>query len=262
MPQEKTKAHNLKAVPKAATNDDGDAVDRDTEECPKCFGTGMELVPGKGARICSCRKLRSPSDVAAISFPPRYDKCTFENYQTAKTASQKQARHLAFVLGTQYPAVDQGLLLMGDIGGGKTHLAVSIAKLLKGRGILCLFREFGSLLKDIRDSYDPTTLSSELRVLNPVLDAEVLVLDELGASKPTDWVRDTLYHIINTRYNQNKTTIFTTNFLDIRTDPRKEILEDRVGAAIRSRLHQMCRTVVISGEDFRETLDKSLSTQN
>ncbi|MBK8303154.1 MAG: hypothetical protein IPK98_07070 [Chloracidobacterium sp.] len=89
-----------------------------------------------------------------------------------------------------------------------------------------------------------------------MLTAEILVLDELGASKPTDWVRDTLYHIINSRYNQNKTTIFTTNFLDTRVDPTMDILEDRVGVSIRSRIHQMCRTIVIKGDDFRETFDQ------
>ncbi|MGB2752567.1 MAG: ATP-binding protein [Pyrinomonadaceae bacterium] len=253
MPKGKVHNHKLEVVPKLVEQDDL-SVDELGDECPLCFGTGVEIVVGKGARACSCRKLK----VAAKTndtFPPRYDKCTFENYN-AITSSQKEARHLAFVLATQYPAVDQGLLLMGDVGVGKTHLAVSIVKLLKDNGFKCLFYEFGALLKEIRDSYNPNTLSSELAILAPVLNVEILVLDELGASKPTDWVRDTLYHIINSRYNQNKTTIFTTNFLDTRVDPTMDILEDRVGVSIRSRIHQMCRTIVIKGDDFRETFDQ------
>jgi DNA replication protein DnaC len=90
-----------------------------------------------------------------------------------------------------------------------------------------------------------------LKVLTPVIEAEVLVLDELGASKPTDWVRDTMMYVINTRYNDRKLTIFTTNYLDGRNSERDEILEDRIGVRLRSRLFEMCKTVHIEGEDYR-----------
>jgi DNA replication protein DnaC len=79
----------------------------------------------------------------------------------------------------------------------------------------------------------------------------VLVLDELGASKPTDWVR-----IINTRYNDKKLTVFTTNFLDAHRTPGDELLEDRIGVRLRSRLYEMCKTVAIEGEDYRKRFDK------
>jgi DNA replication protein DnaC len=90
-------------------------------------------------------------------------------------------------------------LFIGPVGVGKTHLAVSILKGLMERGIPCLFYEFGSLLKEIQSSYNSSTQTSEWRVLAPVFQADVLVLDELGSSKPTQWVQDTMYHIINTR---------------------------------------------------------------
>ena len=91
-------------------------------------------------------------------------------------------------------------------------------------------------------------------MLEPVFEADVLVLDELGASKPTDWVRDTMMQIINTRYNDKRVTIFTTNYSDSRKrdEDSAEILEDRVGVALRSRLYEMCKTVVIEGEDYRK----------
>jgi len=90
-------------------------------------------------------------------------------------------------------------------------------------------------------------------VLEPVFEADVLVLDELGASKPTDWVRDTMMQIINTRYNDKRLTIFTTNYSDTRKNEKDgEILEDRIGVALRSRLYEMCKTVVIDGEDYRK----------
>jgi DNA replication protein DnaC len=94
-------------------------------------------------------------------------------------------------------------------------------------------------------------------VLAPVIEAEVLVLDELGAVKPTDWVRDTMMHIINARYNNRKLSIFTTNYLDVSRQPAEETLEDRIGARLRSRLYEMCRTVNVEGEDYRKRLDAS-----
>jgi DNA replication protein DnaC len=94
-----------------------------------------------------------------------------------------------------------------------------------------------------------------LKVLAPVFEAEVLVLDELGASKPTDWVRDMMMQIINMRYNGKKLTIFTTNYLDEPSTKREETLEDRIGVRLRSRLFEMCRTVLVDGDDYRQTLN-------
>jgi DNA replication protein DnaC len=124
-----------------------------------------------------------------------------------------------------------------------------------GKGVPCLFYEFGALLKEIQNSYNTVSQTSELEVLAPVYETEVLVLDELGAVKPTDWVRDTLRQIIGTRYNDRRLTIFTTNYADARRQPSEETLEDRIGARLRSRLYEMCRTVMIEGEDYRRRFD-------
>lgn len=156
-------------------------------------------------------------------------------------------------LAMEYPSFDDGLLITGPVGVGKTHLAVSTLKGLTERGFNCLFYEFGSLLKEIQDSYNPNTKTSELDVLRPVLESDVLVLDELGSSKPTDWVRDTMAHIINSRYNDRRLTVFTTNYPDERPNDREETLEDRIGVRLRSRLFEMCRTVKIKGEDYRRS---------
>ena len=92
-----------------------------------------------------------------------------------------------------------------------------------------------------------------MSVLQPVFESVVLVLDELGATKPTDWVRDTMMQIINTRYNDKRLTIFTTNYADKRNEKETtESLVDRIGVPLRSRLYEMCRTVEIAGEDYRK----------
>ena len=229
----------------------------DSDSCDICYGTGVEIVPGKGAKPCQCRVRDSHTNLLdRVKLPHRYANCHFHNYKP-QNISQERAFKFASSLTMEYPAVDQGLLLMGTVGVGKTHLAVSMLKGLTERGFTCLFYEFGSLLKEIQDSYNPNTKTSELGVLGPVLDAPVLVLDELGASKPTDWVRDTIAHIINSRYNDQKLTIFTTNYLDERPRDKDETLEDRIGTRLRSRLFEMCRTVEISGNDFRKSFDRS-----
>jgi DNA replication protein DnaC len=262
MTQEKAK-HQLFAVPNAAEDApetrDFTVSRRPADEpeiCPLCYGSGMEIVPGKGARPCKCRKLKTHHDqLEKARIPKRYLDCHFHNYKIFNP-SQERAFRFASNLAMNYPAVDRGALFMGTVGIGKTHLAVSIIKGLTERGFNCKFYEFGALLKEIQDSYNSNTQTSELKVLAPIFDAEVLVLDEIGASKPTEWVRDTMAHIINTRYNDKKLTIFTTNYLDERRNDREEVLEDRIGIRLRSRLYEMCKTIVMVGDDYRRTFDQ------
>jgi DNA replication protein DnaC len=247
----------------------------ETSVCQVCFGTGMEIVKGKGARPCSCtaqstrRKL-----LEAARIPRRYAKCSLNNYRSDERSSQNTAFQYACRLVLDYPAVDRGLLFIGPVGVGKTHLAVAILKGLIDKGVPCLFSEFGALLKQIQDSYNPISKTSEMRVLAPVYQAEVLVLDELGGTVSTDWVRDTMYQIINKRYNDQKLTIFTTNYRD---EPRSDVqpdagiqartystktnsdrlremktLEELIGSRLRSRLYEMCTKVEIEGEDYRK----------
>jgi DNA replication protein DnaC len=264
MAQEKAKIHQLFAVPNAAQDASEERdfyaapaprIAEEPEICPACFGSGMEVVPGKGARPCKCRRQKSHTNLLdKARIPKRYLDCHFHNYKIFNP-SQDRAFRFASNLAMNYPANDRGALFMGTVGIGKTHLAVSILKGLTERGFNCLFYEFGALLKEIQSSYNSSTQTSELKVLAPIFDAEILVLDEIGASKPTDWVRDTMAHIINTRYNDKKLTIFTTNYLDERRAEREETLEDRIGVRLRSRLYEMCKTIVIGGEDYRRTFD-------
>src|SRR5262249_3112972 len=125
------------------------------------------------------------------------------------------ARMAACRFVEEYPLETTGLLLVGSIGVGKTHLAVGIIKeWILGKGFACLFCDYRELLKQIENSYSASVQTTELEVLKPIFDAEILVLDELGAAKPTEWVADTVSLILNTRYNDNRTTIITTNYPD------------------------------------------------
>ena len=122
MANEKPKIHNLKAVPKRLVP----SIETDPNECPKCFGIGMEVVAGKGARICECRKLKSQhGQLDGVRLPKRYDGFHFHNYKP-QTPSQEAAFKFAISLTTEYPAVDRGLLLMGSVGCGTPVQTVAL----------------------------------------------------------------------------------------------------------------------------------------
>jgi DNA replication protein DnaC len=252
-------AHRLEAVEsnEPEISSSAGSYAEQTNVCDFCYGSGMEVMPGKGARRCRCRdEDRRAKLFESANIPRRHNECSLESYKPSKgNGSQLRAFNYAFRLVREYPIVDRGLLLMGTCGVGKTHLSIAILRSLIEKGIPCLFYEFGSLLKEIQNSYNPISQTSELKVLASVFEAEVLVLDELGASKPTDWVKDTMMQIINTRYNDHKLTIFTTNYLDGCRNEHDETLEDRIGVRLRSRLFEMCKTVQIEGKDYRRQFD-------
>ena len=226
------------------------------EPCPSCHGTGWELVEGKGVRQCQCKRAaRTDLLLAEARIPDRFIDCSFDNFE-ANCPSLHRALMNTRKFVEEYPLVDVGLLYRGSCGVGKTHLAVAALKEIIRKGIPGLFYDFRDLLKEIQDSYNPTTQTSEFKILAPIFEAEVLVLDELGASKPTEWVQETMTHIINKRYNDKKITIFTSNYLDIPIGSAyDETLTERVGVRLRSRLHEMCRLIPMESEDYREEIN-------
>ncbi len=243
------------------------------EVCPLCEGTGWKTVAGSADRCvtrCDCQlRTRNAALLAAARIPKRYEHCELGSYTTDFPGAHPSLAHAHLVASRfveEYdPRDGTGLLIIGQIGTGKTHLAAGIAKeLILKKGIACLFYDYRELLKEIQNSYNSTVQATELDVLRPVFETEVLVLDELGAVKPTEWVWDTVSLILNTRYNDNRTTIITTNFEDqpaaaingslsaARAATRAETLGDRIGERMRSRLHEMCRVVKMEGTDFRQ----------
>ena len=242
--------------------------------CPLCEGTGWKPVGQGAARKvarCDCMAAnRAARLLGAAHIPARYEHCELENFDTSGSRSGLAAALLDDRrLVEEYPVHRAGLLFVGDIGIGKTHLAVGILKLLmRDKGIQCLFYDYRELLKDIQNSFNASVHETEMDVLRPVFETEVLVIDELGAVKPSDWKWDTISDIINRRYNAQRTTIFTTNFPDLpesggsgSTDlrskaaaeraNRKDTLGDRITERMRSRLHEMCKLVEVHGDDFR-----------
>jgi DNA replication protein DnaC len=258
------------------------------ENCPLCRGTGWKLVSradgarGNVAVACDCgMEERAARMMERARIPKRYEHCDFESYETnladGKNYTSQQAESLkrakittqAFV--RDYPGGDQaGLLLMGNSGVGKTHLAVAALRELLRRGHTGYFCEYGALLREIQQSYGAESEVSEVHLLSPILSVEVLVIDDLGCIRPSDWVRDTIGYVLNTRYvdgsrdlSHPRCTIITTNYLDSSDEKsavlpsgktistRKEKLEDRIGDRMRSRLYEMCRTVEVFAPDFR-----------
>ena len=234
-------------------------------ECPECGGSGwkrVDLTDRQGVARCSCReqsKLQRLIEAARI--PPRYQECLFENFDTLNPKLGR-AKTMASRFVEEYPVVDCGLLILGTCGVGKTHLAVSIIRALMLRyGTWCIFYDFRELLKQIQSSFNPVVGATEWQIIEPVLQCEVLLLDDLGAERPTDWVRDTFAYIINHRYNQKRTTLITSNFKDGESKLRKlsdgstvageETLAERIGERMRSRLHEMCKVIRISAIDYR-----------
>jgi DNA replication protein DnaC len=230
---------------------------------------------------------RTERALAKARVPERYRHCDFGNYEADNeidgpsraeldswNRSLAQAKLVVERFAQEFSPVremqsEQGLLLMGPCGVGKTHLVVAALKEIVLRGHSGLFYDYRELLKEIQDSYNAESQSTEMGVLEPVLKTEVLVLDDLGASKPSPWALETVGHILNSRYNEKRVTLLTTNYLDadssasgpaaprvagLRAPANEDSLTDRVGKRIRSRLYEMCRTVEIYAPDYRKEI--------
>jgi DNA replication protein DnaC len=281
-------------------------------DCPVCQGSGWKVVertaegaqpvsntesarPGLSAGEpkmvwalpCDCTTGdRVARVLAKARVPERYRHCDFENYEAdneienvsreqlaAWNRSLAQAKLVVQRFAAEFPVGNEnGLLLMGPCGVGKTHLAVAALKEIILRGHSGLFYDYRELLKEIQDSYNAESQATEMGVLEPVLQAELLVLDDIGSSKPSLWTLETVGHVLNTRYNEKRVTLLTTNFLDseapansaapspgprvvgMRAPTTEDSLTERVGKRIRSRLYEMCRTVEIVAPDYRKEI--------
>ena len=223
--------------------------------CPLCDDTGWKPIERDGVRYvvrCDCwRETASRQRLDTANIPRRYQHCTIDNFK-AYNESLERAAAQARKLASEFPAVGRGLFLEGQPGVGKTHLAVAVLKhVIEHTGARGLFYDTRDLLRLIRSTYDPSTRTTELDILRPVMTADLLVLDDLGAEKTSEWVEETMNLIVNTRYNERKLTIFTSNYKDIPDETDPNALLFRIGYRMRSRLHEMCDFLEYDGGDFR-----------
>lgn len=242
--------------------------------CPKCGGSGFIIVERagmSGAEPCDCRAQGRASRLADKSqIPPLYRNASLENFSVPNDNPVARRELTTVLLAVKQFVRDfpnekrPGLLLIGETGCGKTHLAVAALREIIAKGFEGLFCNYQTLLNDIKSGYDPSSNTSSREAYRTALDAGVLLLDDLGAHRTTDWVEDTINSIITYRCDSRMPLLATTNMPDpdagsvtiqrsgLEKPEYRRTLGEQIGARARSRLFEMCTVIRMPLiEDYR-----------
>ncbi len=231
-------------------------------KCHKCNNQGWILFTDEMgfsmAKPCDCETGIAMA-LKRIGIPNKYLKCTFENFKVnvPKALGLKKAKTLLYdfvELELFKSDKKQSFLIKGTVGSGKTHLCCAVARALVQKGFYdIVFIDFKEILDEIKATFSYSAEYSEADVLYPVLNTSLLIIDDLGSERNTEWTEDVFARILNYRYNRDLPVVITTNFFDRQMPgvPVQETLEERIGRRMRSRLMEMCVDIEIVAPDYR-----------
>jgi DNA replication protein DnaC len=234
-------------------------------ECERCGGTRWVIESDGDHRIArACPKCRVPDQadrrLRSAQIPPRYLDRGFDIF-SIHDPTQEAALKRAIAFVENYPLNERGLLLAGPCGVGKTHLAVAALKaLIIERKVSGRFVDESELLRRLQFSYGPDSPDTERDVLLPLMNVELLVWDDLGTRRQTDWARETIGMILNYRYTNRLLTLMTSNWSlepSDRDQKSSELLQERIGLRLFSRILEMCEVVRVTGPDARAEIHKA-----